>query len=180
MATDEFVSRRRFAELLGVNVRQIADYRKHPDFPVRVRGRTVEIPLARGLRWWVDFKVSEQLRRKGQTPTAPGEKPLTPSQRKDLADAKKKELEYELALERLVPAEVALREVATYQERIRAIVLAMPGRYADERLVQVPTLGRVLRELKRIAAGLMTDLQGDAEELDPAADADAATAAMAE
>jgi hypothetical protein len=159
---EEWVSRQRFADVIGVDVRMIADYRKRADFPVRVRGRDISIPLERAVQWYIEFKVTDELRRRAAESDA-GDRPLTPAQRKDLADAKKKELELEQMLGNSIDRADAVREVGRYQERVRAVVGALPGRYADERFVNLNTVGRVLQELKRLATGVLRDLIVDAE-----------------
>lgn len=170
---EDWVSRKQFADVIGVDVRMVAEYRKRADFPVRVRGRAVQIPLARAVQWYVEFKVADELRRRAADGDRP-DKPLTPTQRKDLADAKKKELEYDRLLGNSIDREDAAREVARYQERVRATISAIPGRYADERLMNLPTVGRVLVEMKRVSAHVLTELVADAgafaDEPDPVAE----------
>ena len=165
MAKEEFVTRQRFAQVIGVDVRTISNWRRdHADFPVRVRGRRVEIPLTRGVKWFVAFRIADEMRRRLSDPEAG--KPLTPAQRKDLADAKIKELNYEERLLSLIPREDAANEVAAYQERVRAVILAMPGRHATDSLTNLPTVGRVLQQLKSLAALLLQDLLDDVDAME--------------
>src|SRR5688572_9621041 len=109
------LNRNEIAALLGVNPRSITNYQKEdPPIPTRrLRGGHVVFPAAPCVAWFVEFKLATTMK------TGPSELDLA-KQRKEVAGARKIELEVALLESQQIPTDKHLA-------RVRAICEAMAG-----------------------------------------------------
>jgi hypothetical protein len=165
---EDFLTREALAKILGLTPARISQLKKeHADFPFRMQGRTIRFPTTQCVTWYTEWKAAEAERRGA----APKQNQLEESERrKALADAEIAEAKAAIAKGDAIPKVDALREFTLYQDRVRAVILALAGRHADERLIGLTSVAQVHTQLKRIGIELLGDLQADAEEYAAAAE----------
>lgn len=168
MAREKYISRQEFADLIGVDVRMVAEYRKRAgaEFPCRVKGRTITVPVTRAVRWYIEFKVTDELRRRRPEDGTSGR--MAAKERRELAEAALAEHRLDRELGKTIDIDTVAREILRYQERVRATLLAARSRYADRIAPAV---------LKTVMNSILRDLQRESDE--SADDADAMTGAAA-
>lgn len=168
MAREEYVSRARLAELLGVAQYTITGWVKdRPDFPSRVRGRNRSFPIIRCIRWYVDWKVEERVGRAKKEDEPDQNKP---AYRKALADADLAELKVARELRTLVPEQEFAEAFTESCERLRAAIRGMRSRHAatvlhiTTKVDAIQRLGRIEEELLgSIREQFEPELEGETE-----------------
>ena len=156
MAREDYVPRARLAELLGVAQATVSQWVKtRSDFPSRVRGRNRLYPLTRCLRWYIDFRVQEQLGRAKKSDT-PDES--TPAYRKALADAELAEIKVAQQLRQLVPEDEFAEVVTETCERLRAAIRGMRSRYAAA-MLHITTKVEAIKRLGQIETDLLSSIR---------------------
>lgn len=124
---DDEVGRSEIALTLGVSAREITNLVKaHPDFPSVISGRSRTFPRRRCVQWYVRFKAQEAVKRaKPATPTNVDEM----QRRRAEADMKMAEMDVADREGRLVSVDHVDQVVGEVCERLRAILVNVPGNY---------------------------------------------------
>ena len=166
-------------DALGLSRQAIGDWLKKPGAEKYVRNRKGR----RELHWpgfptWRDQQLQGESREK---PAADPRKLQTADAelRRALADAEMAELKVTQLRGEMVSDADATAEITRFCERVRATILSIPSRYQTE-ILDLRTIPEAGQALRRIAAGILTDLERDAggtsdtADLKPAASSTAA------
>lgn len=157
MATNKYAeSREEIADILGVDVRTITNYRKrHPDFPVKIDGKRVRFPIARCVTWKIDRAVADAIA--SMAPAAP--KDLADAEkRRAIADAEFAEIRVQKLRAEVVLAEDAIREIQESYARVRARFVAVPGEYAP-RFLNLTSIPQAVAQLRDLTSTVLSELQ---------------------
>lgn len=165
---EPFVGRAAIAERLGITEREITNLvRDHADFPSRLRGRRRTFPPARCLKWYIDFKQQEAVRR--AKPTATLDLDVARA-KKTMIDTDLAELELEAARGRLIPKEVHEQRVEELAGRLAGRLKNLSRYTGDVQSALTAVDAQVL--LERIGDDLLRSLVSVADELEAEAEKD--------
>jgi phage terminase Nu1 subunit (DNA packaging protein) len=155
---DDFVTRPVLAELLGVEERTITNYRNQfADFPVRVRGRTVDFPLKKCVQWYIKFREREYRER---FKSEGAEETREFDRRTRIADLVIKEANAAERLKKLTTVDAAERLLADYASRVRAVHISAPSKYARAKFPELQ-FSDALKRLQDIFDAVEISLQRD-------------------
>jgi phage terminase Nu1 subunit (DNA packaging protein) len=149
-------SREEIADILGVDVRTITNYRRrHPDFPVKVDGKRVRFPIARCVTWKIDRAVADAIA--AMAPPAP--KDLAGAEtRRAIADAEFSEMRVQKLRRELVPVAEGAKEIAEAYARVRTRFVAVPGEYGP-RFLNLSSLPQSVAQLRDLVSTVLSELQ---------------------
>lgn len=156
----DFVSIRVLARLLKVDERTIRRWQNPKDdkgedaprlaIPFEKKGTETTFPLEACIAWFVDYRVSIASRSVSELDLA--------RQRKVTAEAEMAELDLAARRLDLVPVEATRTVMADIASRLRAQLLAVPGRYSA-RIVNLATLPDAQRALDHAMRDVLNELK---------------------
>lgn len=159
----EALNQQDFAAAIGVTTRQVRNL-EDAGCPVKVKGDRKTYPWPKALQWYIGYRESLVEKRV---------KPLdfdAARARKMAADAQLSEIEVEKAQRVLVPADTVEQVVGELGDRLRAVIVNVPGNYG----LKLEAVGVPAREAEEILTAiceeLTTALRSVADSLDEEAD----------
>ena len=165
MNDDGHVSQRRLASALGVTPREVYNLRQK-GLPKRVRAGKIDYPLDECVQWYLRFR-EEAFKTKS-----------TGKQRREELSNREQEIDLalkEIALERersnVVTLDYMDQQLSGALQRLRAKILAIPGRYAPQ-IVGLRSLAEAQQRLETLSQEVMISLSETGEDEELYADAD--------
>jgi len=141
----------------GISRQQVHNLLKKDGFPVLTVGGKRRVPVVDANRWYVQFKAEEAIRR--LVPTNEDEARA----RKLAAEARRAELELAKAEGELVTLDYLERQLEGLLQRLRAQLLAFPGKFAP-RMAGLRSVPEAQSQLEAAIAELMGILSETGED----------------